>query len=122
MGIGSHLVQINARMKTRNIRAERYLYHRWRPAAQNLAGTRDLGYMCMVPHKFFWDHEITHRPHGTNIKHSWGRCFFLYHRLPTEVFFRRLPSRIIAWARTGVRRLSRKTLPDAGAVPAGSTG
>lgn len=110
-GYGQHLVNIHSKMRFRNLEYRKQLFHRWRPMSQNLAATRELNYRCMIRHASWWDHEVIHHPHGRNIAHSWGRCYFLFHRLPMEVFFRRLPSRISGGTRM-LRRRVRWVLQD----------
>lgn len=99
--------------RLRHFNPKRQLYHRWRPTAQNLALTRQLdGYCQFCPTRWFrWDHQIVHHPHGSNIRHAFSMCFFYYHRLPGEVFFRRIATgivdaveRLLARQREAVRR------------------
>ena len=87
--MSQELTNIVARMRVRNLRSDRQMYHRWRPMAQNVAASRDLG-GCFVRHAKWWDHQVVHFPHGPHIQHSIGRCYFWYHRLPVEVGIRRL--------------------------------
>lgn len=63
-------------------------FARFRPPAQNVARARDID--GCEQHKtafgrWFWDHQVIHARHGTNIRHSAGRCYFWAHRLPGEV-------------------------------------
>lgn len=83
------ITNIHARMKVRHLRADRQLYHRWRPTSLNLRAVEVYG-GCAVRHSRLWDHEFIHHPHGTNIAHSVGKCYFWFHRLPGEVGLRKL--------------------------------
>lgn len=62
---------------------------RFRPPAQNVARARDIDgceQHSTAFGRWFWDHQVIHARHGTNIRHSAARCYFWAHRFPGEVW------------------------------------
>lgn len=103
------MTNIVARMYVRNIHPSAIeKKSRFRPMSQTFAATRDLGGICMIGHRFFWDHAAAHLPHGRNLAHSQARCFVIMHLFPGEAWLRTTIGVFVsAWNGSLHRRLSR---------------
>ena len=104
----AEITNLIARMEDRNFRSSRYLYTRWRPRSQNVAATKQLD--GCAEHttwfgRWFWGHQVIHAAHDRNIRHSAGRCYFWYHRLPGEMGLIWLKQDLRVEARWAWRRL-----------------
>lgn len=97
------MTNLVARMRTRNLHPSAIeKKSRFRPLSQTFAATKDLGGMCFVGHKRFWDHVAVHLPHERNLGHSQARCFVIMHMLPGEAWLRYQIERLIRaqWSST----------------------